>query len=225
MAAILQNNIVFYHIPKTAGTFCRRLFDEIGLFVEERGLKHDTPISQFSYSNKKSSQLLSEVIMRRTTNLLLERALEKSFCVVRHPVEWYASWYKYMNQPSRNWRDWGEKGSYLKFHPVSQLNGFGGKSFNHFVESCLKEYPGFVSNMFATYTDYVAVTCKQETLRKDLLMLFDEFNFPVSVAHKQIINIKEKQHVSPFVATNLDLELEKELYKVEYSGLKRYKYL
>jgi len=71
--AFVFDDYIFYHIPKTGGSYIRRqLQNLVGVQFSEIGHVHCAPIDIFGKAPGK-----------------------KSFCTVRHPVTWYESYYRY----------------------------------------------------------------------------------------------------------------------------------
>ncbi len=159
MALLIQNNLLFLHIPKTGGNWVTAVLRSMGLIKQRIGHKHAT-----------FNQLPKSFV-----NTFLEKDNARVFCFIRHPLSWYESWFKYMTQPSRNWRAWG---SCHEWHPCRPLNGLGDADFNRFMHNVLRQEPGFVTRLYDSYiqrpstrpTLYVG---KQENLRNDLIEIFE----------------------------------------------------
>ncbi len=65
---------------------------------------------------------------------------------MRHPLDWYESFYLYKSQPSLNWERDGEVDNFHRWHPNAVLNGLGeGRDFNDFVSAVMDRYPGYVT--------------------------------------------------------------------------------
>ena len=84
---------------------------------------------------------------------------------VRHPVEWYRSYWRYRMQQDLI-------GAWLLFdcgHPTERLDACGSSNFETFVENCLAKFPGYVTTMFGMFTNNWDVNIgQQEYLRADL---------------------------------------------------------
>lgn len=118
MSDVLPNNVFFLHIPKTGGNWVRRV-------IERSGVKK---IQTNKISKHATYDLLSGVHGRPEPS---RGPLIKYFCVVRHPILWYQSWYRY--QHDRSWRNWGEEGNLLHWHCLTGINMKKQNDFNEFM--------------------------------------------------------------------------------------------
>lgn len=158
MALLLKNNLVYLHIPKTGGNWLSKLLLDNGCVRKSLEHKHAT------------YDLIAGRLRRRS---LLERKLTLRgvkdltyMVVVRNPLTWYESWFKY--QCSRDFRKWGSRGNILKWHVMSPINGVVHSDFNEFVQSVHRAHPGFVTSLYASYTTGSAATIlKNESIRED----------------------------------------------------------
>jgi hypothetical protein len=99
---------------------------------------------------------------------------------VRHPLDWYESFYLYKAQPKLNWERDGEVDNIHRWHPNAILNGLGqtesGETleFNAFMTAVMDKFPGYVSALYSHYTfrpvDFIG---KQENLREDLITVLE----------------------------------------------------
>jgi hypothetical protein len=223
MAYLLKNNCVFYHIPKTGGTWVRNTLRDLDLITGSRGMKHDPPPVAFHISKFSRADLLKEAAQRHRTTLDERRDAEVSFCFVRHPLRWYESWFKYMSQPNKNWKRWRETRSLARFHPVAALDGLGAATFEQFIENVIRKCPGFVTEMYSLYSNFVVHVGKQESIRADLLRVLETCDLASPDVRERILH-NEKEHVSPPRAATWDPSLKQEMLKLEYPALVRYGY-
>jgi len=143
MALLLNNNMMFIHIPKTGGNWITEVLKINNLINRALPEKHDTP----------------EIIKSKYPNI----NPIKKFCFIRNPITWYESWFQYATM--KNWRNWGKH----KWHPCKRLNGLGDKAFNKFIENVIKHCPSYLSNLYSLYTKDCDFVGKQEDLEKDLV--------------------------------------------------------
>jgi len=147
---ILKNS-VFYHIPKTGGTWVSEVLSRAvedsqtyeQHYEDGHGLRagHVTPI-----------RINKEVVGGR-----------KSFCFVRHPVSWYQSYWRYKNPT------YWDKTNEIDVKCESP-------NFNTFIENVLREYPdGYVTWLYGQYAPYCDFVGKQEQLGTDLVRALDMF--------------------------------------------------
>lgn len=166
MALLLKNGSVFLHIPKTGGNWVTHVLTSQNLVHTHIAQKHaDMPRTARALRNRRRGSLRERWRERVLTTLGM-RDLPFMFTFVRHPLSWYESWFRYQSQDKNNWRPWGREGVW---HPNSPLNGLGDPDFNEFVRKVVRHRPGYVSQLFSSYTSpEVSFIGKQENLRADL---------------------------------------------------------
>ena len=76
--ALIFDDHIFYHIPKTGGNYVRKVIGEVCHCPFEIGHNHNTPLEIEGYHK------------------------HKSFTTVRHPLGWYESYYRY--RMTKGWR-------------------------------------------------------------------------------------------------------------------------
>ena len=130
--ALKFNNNIFFHIPKTGGNYVREVIARSGFANSEIGHVHCTPLDVDNYDKY------------------------RSFTVVRHPLNWYKSWYRY--RIVTGWR---------KGHHIDRL--CESIDFEGFVENILKYNPhGYVTEKYLSVILFVNNILKTETLTRDL---------------------------------------------------------
>jgi len=116
-------------------------------------------------------------------------------------------------------------GNNLKnWHPMSTLNGLGCTDFNQFITNVYNRSPGFVSQMYALYTQApMSFIGKQESLLDDLLKVLTLMGLEVD---EDIVRNNPKFGVSQSSATTLhwDPDLKRKIALAEYSAFIRYGY-
>ncbi len=222
MALILKGGAVFLHIPKTGGNWVTAVLKESGLVHDRLGHKHADFNRLLAPVNPASWGPFGYLSWRK-----IRRALEPKpfmFCFVRHPLGWYESWFKYMSQPSRNWRDWGSERDVFDWHPNAVLNGCGSDSFDGFVGNVIAKRPGYVTELFASYTQpQVDFIGRQESLRTDLVAVLRRLN--LSFDEDFVMNFKEVG-VSPRGGQPIqwNSDLRNKVLSLEQVALLRYGY-
>lgn len=169
MALILQNGSVFLHLPKTGGNWVTHVLRKMNLVHSEIGHKHSDATRTAYALGARRAPTLSEIIRLRLNAPTLPPDSTFMFTFVRNPLSWYESWYKYQMQDTRRWTTFGSEGAFSDWHPNAVLNQLGNNEFNTFVANVLRKRPGYVSELFFSYTTpEVGFVGKQENIRIDL---------------------------------------------------------
>ena len=222
MALILKTGAIFLHIPKTGGNWITAVLNELDLVEGRLGHKHADPSHLLAPVNPKAWGPFGYLSWRK-----IRMALEPKpfmFCFVRHPLKWYESWYKYMIQPSRNWKHWGDEQDLFDWHPNAVLNGCGSDSFDEFVRNVVTKRPGYVTELYSSYVQpQVGFVGRQETLREDLVQVLRRMN--VNFDEDFVMNFKEVG-VSPVPGRKVEweTELREHVLALEQVAMIRYGY-
>lgn len=223
MALILKNGALFLHIPKTGGTWVTKVLREAGLVRCSIGHRH----ANLDHLLAPGWQGLGRRLEWGWKRSLHLRTHPRpfTFCFVRHPLDWYESFYLYKSQPSLNWERDGDTDNFHRWHPNALLNGIGGGiGFNEFVTAVMDRSPGYVSALFNHYTfrpcDFVG---KQENLREDLVTVLErmgcEFD-PALVRGKDRINRSRDEKTRPA----WDPAVRRRALLLERAALERFHY-
>jgi len=222
MSLILKNGAVFLHIPKTGGNWITHVLRELNLVDRQLSHKH-ADVDHFLWPTWHPGR--REAITRSVRQLFQpNETYPYMFCFVRNPLSWYESWFKYMSQPSRQWRYWGNEKDVFDWHPNAMLNGLGSPDFNTFVKHVAAKRPGYVSELYSWYVrpqvDFVG---KQENLVEDLIDILRKMNVDFD---EELVRNYQRVGVSPNTQQPIiwQPELRKEVALLEYSGLVRYGY-
>ncbi|MEO9473984.1 MAG: hypothetical protein ABJG41_00550 [Cyclobacteriaceae bacterium] len=221
MAIRLTDGSEFLHIPKTGGTWVISVLKEMKLFDKQVGHPH----SDFDQSNHAftSFEHLGSLLDKLGNRLLGRKTpIPTRFCVVRNPFSWYESWWKY--QQGLGWPDWGSETSKYDWHPNSVLNGLQDNDFNEFVLKVLKKRPGYVSELYHSYTktgiDYIA---KTESLRDHLQLILNSMGFQFDPS--LIENHGKRNESTVTDGINWDEKVKSMVLKVELPAFLHYDYL
>lgn len=127
---LTKSNLCFLHIPKTGGMWV------------EQALKH----AGIEY---RPAPCIPYVHHRHAARYHLKGHYRKYFCFVRHPADWYASWWKYCQDPTAfvpDLRQW---------HPQNPLADLMDPDFGTFVNRvCNRFSDGYVSWLYRAYTGH-----------------------------------------------------------------------
>ncbi len=222
MAVILRNGALFLHIPKTGGTWVTKVLRECGLVRSSIGHRH----ANLDHLLAPGWQGLGRKLEWAWKRPFLLRVHPRpfTFCFVRHPLDWYESFYLYKNQPALDWERDGERDNFHRWHPNAVLNDLGkGRDFNEFVGAVMDRYPGYVTALFSHYTfrpvDFVG---KQENLRDDLVEVLDRMG---CVFDPAMIRSKERVNRSEAASRPVwDPEIRARALRLEAAALARFGY-
>jgi len=190
--------------------------------IEERLIPKHADVDRFFQKPIQGRKELLKYTAKRILRPPSSQNIPYMFCFVRNPLSWYESWFKYMKQPSRQWRSWGDEKDPYKWHPNSMLNGLGHCDFSEFVKNVNKNRPGYVTELFSWYTrPQMGFVGKQESLVDDLISVLNVMNLGFD---EQLIRDHEKVGVSPESEVIWPAELKIETALLEYAGLARYGY-
>lgn len=151
--SVKSEKIVFYHIPKTGGIWAKEAMKKAGITLSER-------------RDFKFKQGLTHRSCWHRTHLTPENfeSIDLfSFCFIRHPVQWYKSF-------------WGFRRRHRLRRPhkilirQDPLEYNWSKDFNRFLSNMLDEFPdGYLTGLFKMFTSHVNFVGKQENLVDDLV--------------------------------------------------------
>lgn len=216
MAIILKNDVLYLHIPKTGGNWLTKIASEQGLTVAKIGNKHGTYDHTVNRGSIFAKNGLRDAFNRRV--YLSDHP--RVFCVVRHPLRWYESWFKY--QTAKAWRDWGESGNMKRWHVMSDMNINKADDFNAFMSLVNKNTPGYVSQLYARYVNNGAARfLRNETLAEDFISLCQDFELDLD---EESVRNEPAFGVSPTVAFEWDQKILEETTKNERAAFSIYGY-
>lgn len=186
MSNILEKKTYFLHIPKTGGNWVRSIIRDSGIneVKTNRISKHATyDLLAGANSNKYFNR-----VSRHKINF---------FCVVRHPLLWYQSWFNYQN--TKGWSDWGEKANFNCWHCLSPLNMPKQNDFNQFMNHVNDNVPGFLTSLYHSYVlNSGARFLQNENLSDELLSLNREWRLGLnekSILDSEKINVSFKSNI------------------------------
>ncbi len=169
MASTLTINrkaYLFLHIPKTGGSWIEEVATKLGFRgnetistpgVNRHGLRHH-------YGNDYAG----------------------SFAVVRHPLKWYASYWKY-RALRKEWRPFNlEKG----WHPFRELEKCKRATFEEWIRTVVEIEPAFLTRMYEWYVgppgmEHVNWVLQNEDLVNNFLMLLDKWG-PITLEQAEV---------------------------------------
>lgn len=234
MAIKLIDGSEFLHIPKTGGQWVTKVLRENKLIEHSHLGGHEHADYDRVLNNKRLGS--GKELLRECIRISLRKYIKTSgkdeddsksqpfrFCFVRHPLSWYESWWKYMS--SRNWNYWGVRNSAINWHPNSTLNGLGSDDFNQFIRNVINCRPGYVSELYFSFTKPgINFIGKTEHLKDDLLTVLNVLNLTFD---RNSVDETPRQNVSPASSDNIiwDPELRKTVTLLELPALVHFGYL
>lgn len=234
MALRLLDGSEFLHLPKTGGRTVSKILRDLNLVEAEIGHKHaDFDQNLFADNRVTGRVLFAEYFQRkirkwhRSKGTLdsgsLRRRSAFRFCFVRHPLTWYESWWKYMN--GHGWKLFGRQNSRFDWHPLSTLNGLGDADFNTFVRNVVRTRPGFVSELYFSFTKPgISFIGKTENLIDDLISVLHHLDLTFD---EHALRSAPKVNVSktPASAIEWDPDLRQIVTRLELPALLHFGYL
>jgi hypothetical protein len=147
--ALLLNNSVFIHTPKTAGQWVTEAITNSGISVEQIGVIHTSP-----------DEIKSDPRIKNIHHM---------FTFVRHPLTWYQSMWSH--QMDEGWDaidaiEWFSQPWMEKWKPFTECRSY---NFQKFVKNCLNCFPdGWVSSLYKAYTNGCTFIGRHENIVNDL---------------------------------------------------------
>ncbi len=215
MSDWVKKDICYLHIPKTGGNWVRNVLRNSGIKESKTNKINKHATYDFLVGSK-----VSEI------NIFRKHSMDniRFFCVIRHPLLWYQSWFNYQSQWRMGWKQFGKVGSLNKkdWHSLSPLNNPSISDFNEFMKIVNNKTPGFLTYLFYSYTiPSNARVLKNELLRDQLLQLNQEWNMGLD---KSEIQKSDKVNVSPKSQIIWSEENIKNTLNNESSLIKKYNY-
>lgn len=178
--ALLTDKFLFMHIPKTGGSYIRKLFELLYIKGEEKNNHHSC-----------FPELLNDI----SINDLADKTI---ICFIRHPLTWYQSRWAFRLSHPCGWR-----GNSLDFN-------CGSNDFNLFVNNCIDYVgsgKGWASFKMTRFIDGIpsglkSIIGKQENLHNDLISalircgsIISETDLPLSPKLNMSLNDQKPAHI------------------------------
>lgn len=139
--AIYTDRLIFYHIPKTGGSWVYDALRSAGVVYR------DTGGSFYGLPAHAAPGSVPPEIKGRF-----------AFCFVRHPLDWYSSYWRFLRQ------------SGAKFLINKRIEPSIDGDYDASVNRMIDRYPdGFVTWLYGLYTDQVDFIGRTESLEDDLI--------------------------------------------------------
>ena len=171
MALVIAEKYIYMHIPKAGGNWLTRMLTSANLPLRNLEDKHAT------------YEMLCGNLRAQRRFGLRPRPVPPYlfFAVVRNPLQWYESWFKY--QRKHQFRTWGAVGEPAHWHSMAAANLGPFDDFNAFMDAMNTTVPGFVGQLYAAYTlNSGARVLRSETVREDLWKLNQDWTLGLNRA-------------------------------------------
>ena len=210
MALMIDNKLLFFHVPKTGGKWLTRVLkDSEKISLKEIGHKHATYDFICGMKYKPRDTVLNRALFhlkrsRFNNNFRLNKDY-KIVSVVRNPLKWYESLYQYLAETS--FRKWGEKGDFDIWHPWSELNHYRNETFNDWMKDINEFSKGYCTNLFNSYTrGSNSIILKNENLRNEFLELCIQER--IKIDQEKLMNFDDIN-----VSKKLNIKWDREVYQ------------
>jgi len=210
--ALITNKSIFYHIPKTGGTW-------VG-FAMRNSMKDNKDFKlkrTDDYHDKSLEGSITDLLGLDKAHVTPWKVADKqkkglfSFAIIRKPFEWYRSWWVNRTYVYARKKDWREFLLDYAFDP----------NFEQFIENAIEMFPmGALTFMYQNYLgqdgkllDFVG---RQENLAEDTIKALkkagEEFNEDV-IRHLEKVNTSKSRNLdSPL---DIDSSLKRKLNRRE----------
>ena len=202
--ALRTNKSIFYHIPKTGGIWVRKVIDKIGINgIETKDFKlhplglrkkHTTP--DFTKEEEKKDLF--------------------SFTFIRHPVEWYKSFWNF-----RMDREGGPMIRQANIYKKFILDSCWSYNFDKFIDNVIERVPeGFLTKLYQYYIgekkDKINFIGKTENLNEDLIKALTLAGEKINEDILEIIRNYGRINTSPDRIGEIKKETKNKILKTEY---------
>jgi len=161
MAVILENSVIL-HIPKTAGKYVRTVLD-----------LNEVPYTQTSRNT--GCQGMGRELNGYASSHCIPRgddeykSRKRRLVFVRHPLTWYISYWAFrmrFKNTDRHWMYWRLDSEFDQ--------RCGHDDFNRFIDKVIAEWPnGFLTALYAHYTEEASYIGRMENVDRDLLQFLN----------------------------------------------------
>lgn len=150
--AVNTDNLIFYHIPKTGGTWVKTAMSNAGIEHKKVSIrKYRHPLAPMVFYTHATPECIRDGHKRGRL----------AFCFVRHPVDWYISFWCDQQRVKGHKSKWW-------------LDDLRHLSCGDWTNAILDKYPsGFVSELYGYYVDQVDFIGKAESLTDDLIHVLE----------------------------------------------------
>lgn len=145
-----ESDTLLLHIPKCGGTF-------VEFMLKRLGVPHKTP-----------EPIGGQCPLHGLASNYAPAS--RTVCVVRHPVDWIESWWRYNVGGTYNPADFNYIIPYAT--ELVPIHNRVGDNFQELVETILSECPGILSRMYENYTKDCDAVARLETLSEDFERIF-----------------------------------------------------
>ena len=220
MAYIINRKFIFLHIPKTGGSWVNSVLEDSNLDLEKIGY----------YKHASYDHVVGVLLHKFDRNTLFNKFLRlyrkhdyKYFTVIRNPITWYESLFKYLQmRDEMGFKRPGTVGKHHEWHILSSTNHIATKDFNQFIEEIVSKAPGLATYVFNSYVlNSSCYILKQESLRKDLQVFNEKFDIGIKA---ELIQESESLNCSPVKKLIWEEENLKKIIKYDCAIFDSYGY-
>ena len=150
----------------------------------------------------------------RHKHKILSDASLTAFCFVRHPLDWYESYWRWLAGYEGRGGDFTSRPG----HPLCPLSNVWDPDFNKTIAACIEQSPGFLTTMFQSYTRDCKHIGRQESLRADLIGILEKCGLKAT----KDVETTDRQNISLKKQVVWDGDLKDEILKLEHHIITEY---
>lgn len=218
---LTNTNTAFYEIPKTGSTFIREALTRVNISYEL--------MSPYSYFQSDPPPIY-EIGSKDYTNVGYYRHspwwaypyIKDKYCIVRHPISWYESFWKFFMSLKPEARFMGFFSDFLL--PDNEIEN----SFSDFINRIINHHPSMYTRMIESFigpNQYNIMTeiLKTENLNNDLIQVLKNLGYDKNY-NLNLIHDIDKQNVSDDYDLIWGNGQKKQILYLEQEVLRRFNY-
>ena len=219
MAHLLEDDAIFVHVPKAAGSSLVQLFRDAGVYRRPINHEHATYHEAVSFMFLRRRGDLLRDARNYLLHLRYARREHYVFGAARHPYTYYPSLYHYLvKRRADGVTDWSMIQGIKRWHPWTPFNDAPLDSFEGFLDFMVESFPSYMTGLYYQYLPPESThAVRVEQLREDLAKVPVLRDAGALIAGMKVLN--QNRHVPDWRPATLD-----KIYDLERGLLRRFGY-